>query len=445
MKRILLIDDDRNILTTLEIHLEDMDLEVRTAHTGAKGLTDFKKWRPEIVFLDLKLPDTDGLAVLQEIVDSGVSSYVVIITAYAAIDTAVKAIKLGAFEYLPKPFTPAQITHLIEMILRVDALESEVRTLRDQLKGVVREGEFITRNQKVRKLLTTARQVADSNANVLISGESGTGKGMLARLIHDWSPRQEAPFITVDCTALQENLLESDLFGHVKGAFTGALRDKAGKLETAAGGTVFLDEISELSPPIQAKLLHFLQHREFEKVGDPQMIRVDVRVIAATNRDLEELVRENLFRQDLFFRINVVEIFMPPLRERPEDIPFLADHYLKRFARENRRPVKKITQPALRRLQAYPWPGNIRELVNVIERGTILCRTDQLTPEDLPPHIVDYSPRRSDAGPLKTIEAVERDHIEQVILHTESMEEAARVLGIDPATLWRKRKKYHLD
>ncbi|MFW6332766.1 MAG: sigma-54-dependent transcriptional regulator [Thermodesulfobacteriota bacterium] len=445
MKRILLIDDDRNILTTLEIHLEDMGLEVRTAHTGAKGLADFKKWRPEIVFLDLKLPDTDGLAVLQEIIDSGIPSYVVIITAYAAIDTAVKAIKLGAFEYLPKPFTPAQITHLIEMILRVDALESEVRTLRDQLKGVVREGEFITRNQKVRKLLTTARQVADSNANVLISGESGTGKGMLARLIHHWSPRQEAPFITVDCTALQENLLESDLFGHVKGAFTGALRDKAGKLETAAGGTVFLDEISELSPPIQAKLLHFLQHREFEKVGDPQMIRVDVRVIAATNRDLEELVRENLFRQDLFFRINVVEIFMPPLRERPEDIPFLADHYLKRFARENRRPVKKITQPALRRLQAYPWPGNIRELVNVIERGTILCRTDQLTPEDLPPHIADYAPRRPDAGPLKTIEAVERDHIEQVILHTESMEEAARVLGIDPATLWRKRKKYHLD
>ncbi|MFW5810599.1 MAG: sigma-54-dependent transcriptional regulator, partial [Thermodesulfobacteriota bacterium] len=200
MKRILLIDDDRNILTTLEIHLEDMGLEVRTAHTGAKGLADFKKWRPEIVFLDLKLPDTDGLAVLQEIIDSGIPSYVVIITAYAAIDTAVKAIKLGAFEYLPKPFTPAQITHLIEMILRVDALESEVRTLRDQLKGVVREGEFITRNQKVRKLLTTARQVADSNANVLISGESGTGKGVLARLIHDWSPRQEAPFITVDCT-----------------------------------------------------------------------------------------------------------------------------------------------------------------------------------------------------------------------------------------------------
>lgn len=445
MKRILLIDDDRNILTTLVIHLEDMGLEVRTAHTGAKGLADFKKWRPEIVFLDLKLPDTDGLAVLQEIVDSGAPSYVVIITAYAAIDTAVKAIKLGAFEYLPKPFTPAQITHLIEMILRVEALESEVRTLRDQLKGVVREGEFITRNQKVRKLLLTARQVADSNANVLISGESGTGKGMLARLIHDWSPRQEAPFITVDCTALQENLLESDLFGHVKGAFTGALRDKTGKLETADGGTVFLDEISELSPPIQAKLLHFFQHREFEKVGDPQMIPVDVRVIAATNRDLEELVRENLFRQDLFFRINVVEIFMPPLRERPEDIPFLAEHYLKRFARENRRSIKKITQPALRRLQAYPWPGNIRELVNVVERGTILSQTEQLTPEDLPPHIVDYAPRRSDAGPLKTIEAVERDHIEQVILHTESMEEAARILGIDPATLWRKRKKYHLD
>jgi two-component system, NtrC family, response regulator AlgB len=445
MKRVLLIDDDRNILTTLEIHLEEMDLEVRTARTGAEGLDCFRQWRPEIVFLDLKLPDTDGLAVLKEMVDAEVQPYVVMITAYAAIDTAVKAIKLGAFEYLPKPFTPARITHLVEMIHRVDALESEVKTLRDQLKGVIREGEFITRNPKVRKLLTIARQVADSNANVMIGGESGTGKGMLARLIHDWSPRRDGPFVTVDCTALQESLLESDLFGHVRGAFTGALRDKTGKLETADGGTVFLDEISELSPPVQSKLLHFLQHREFEKVGDPRMIRVDVRVITATNRDLDALVRDNLFRGDLFFRIKVVEVFMPPLRERPEDIPLIAEHYLKRFARENRRPVQQITEAALRLLQAYPWPGNIRELVNAIERGTILSRTEQLTPEDLPPHIVDYAPRKPDAGPFKTIEAVEKAHIEDVLLHSESMEDAARILGIDPATLWRKRKKYHLD
>ncbi len=445
MKKVLLIDDDRNILTTLQIHLEDAGMDVLPAETGKKGLALFHQQQPKIVFLDLKLPDIDGIKILEEIVRTQSTVYVVIITAFATIDTAVQAIKMGAFDYLPKPFTPAQITHILEMIAKVHGLESEVETLKDQLKGIVREGDFITQSRKVHKILKMARQVADSDASVLISGESGTGKGVLAGLIHAWSPRNSGPYITVDCTGLQENLLESDLFGHVKGAFTGALRDKKGKLELTDGGTVFLDEVSEMSAAVQAKLLHFLQHREFERLGDTHLIRVDVRVIAATNRDLEELVKEKLFRRDLFFRLNVIELFLPPLRERPEDIPLIADHYLAKFAMANNKAIRGITSQALETLQAYPWPGNIRELINVIERGTILSGKNRLHEEDLPSHIANYTSNVKRSNKMRSLAETEKSHIKEVLLHTDSIEEAARVLGIDPATLWRKRKKYHLD
>lgn len=445
MKKVLIIDDDKNILTTLQIHLEDAGKETLLAETGRKGLGIFRKEKPEIVLLDLKLPDLNGLKVLEEIVHTGIKTYVVIITAYATIDTAVKAIKMGAFDYLPKPFTPVQITHLMERITKVHALESEVETLKDQLKGIIREGDFITRNRKVHAILKTARQVADSDASILISGESGTGKGVIAHLIHNWSPRKKGPFVTVDCASLQENLLESDLFGHVKGAFTGAIQDKKGKLETADSGTVFLDEVSEMSPAIQAKFLHFLQYKEFEKLGDTKTIQVNVRVITATNRDLDELINEKIFRQDLFYRLNVVEIFMTPLRERPEDIPLIAEHYLTKFALVNNKAIKGISEKVLEALQSYPWPGNIRELINVIERGTVLSRQDQLTLKDLPHHIVNYKPGSPDTGKTKSLAEVEKSHIKEVLLHTASIEEAAQVLGIDPATLWRKRKKYHMD
>ena len=445
MKKVLLIDDDHNILTTLQIHLEDAGITVLSAENGKKGLELFEGKKPEIVFLDLKLPDIDGLQVLNKITGSGLKTYVIIITAYATIDTAVKAIKMGAFDYLPKPFTPEQITHHLEMIAKVNGLESEVETLKDQLKGIVRQGDFITRSRNIHKILKMARQVADADASILISGESGTGKGVLASLIHAWSPRHSGPFITVNCTALQENLLESDLFGHVKGAFTGAVRNKKGKLELTDTGTVFLDEVSEMSAAVQAKLLHFLQYKEFERLGDTQMIRVDVRVIAATNRDLEELVQENRFRKDLFFRLNVIELYLPPLRKRPEDIVLLAEHYLKKFTRANNKVIKGITEPAIEALQSYPWPGNVRELVNVIERGTILSHKDQLDLQDLPAHIANYTSEPRGILNIQSLAEVEKNHIENVLLHTSSIEEAARVLGIDPATLWRKRKKYQLD
>lgn len=441
MKKALIIDDDRNILTTLEMYLEDRGFEVVTADSGAAGLQHFRSGMPDLVLLDMKLPDRDGLDILKELTASGITTQVLMITAYATIETAVSAVKMGAFDYLPKPFVPGQLDLVLERLKRFHQMEVQIASL----KGIFSEGGILTRNPRMRKILQTARQAADSEAIVLISGESGTGKGLLARLIHDWSPRTGKAFVTVDCAALQENLLESDLFGHIKGAFTGAVRDKEGKLKLAEGGTVFLDEVSEIPLAVQGKLLRFIQHHEFERVGDPRPHIVNVRIIAATNKDLEERVRDGAFREDLYFRLNVLELFLPPLRERPEDVTLLAEHYLKRSARLNEKGVRRISPDALRRLQNYTWPGNIRELINTIERSVIMAGEAELTVGDLPPHIANFNPEASAGASYKSLEDIERDHIREVISHSPSLEEAARVLGIDPATLWRKRKKFQLD
>ncbi|MFH2219127.1 MAG: sigma-54 dependent transcriptional regulator [Pseudomonadota bacterium] len=441
MKKALIIDDDRNILTTLEMYLEDKGFETVTAASGDEGLLCFSNKPPDLVLLDMKLPDRDGLDVLKEIVTSGIKTHVLMITAYATIETAVSAVKMGAFDYLPKPFVPGQLDLLLERLKRFHQMETEIFTL----KGIFSEGDILTRNKRMRKILQMARQAADSNAIVLISGESGTGKGLLARLIHDWSPRADRPFVIVDCAAMQENLLESDLFGHVRGAFTGALRNKEGKLKMADGGTVFLDEVSEIPHAVQGKLLRFIQHHEYECLGDPKPRTVDVRIIAATNKDLEELVSEEAFREDLYFRLTGLELFLPPRRERPEDIPLLAEHYLKRLTRLNDKAVQRIAPDVMQRLQDYPWPGNIRELINTIERSVIMAHDIELKIVDLSSNIANFNPSAASATPLESLAEVEKRHIQNVILHTTSLEEAARVLGIDPVTLWRKRKKYQLD
>lgn len=441
MHRALVVDDDSNIVRTLEVYLEDKGFAVISAGTGREGLARFQAHKPEIVLLDLRLPDQDGLEVLHRMVDTGIAAQVIIITAYAAVETAVRAVKMGAFDYLTKPFVPGQLDLLLERIAQVQALKTEVA----RLKGIFQEGDLLTRNRRMHRILATARQAAESNAIVLICGESGTGKGLLAQLLHEWSQRAGQPFVTVDCAALQENLLESDLFGHVKGAFTGAVRDKIGKLSLAEKGTVFLDEVSEIPPAVQGKLLRFLQQREYERLGDTRTLTVDARVIAATNRDLEELVRDGLFRQDLYFRLKVVELYLPSLRERPEDIPLLVEHYLRRYAQLNGKAVAGIEDDALGSLQSYPWPGNVRELINAVERAVILARQRRLRTGDLPPHIAKYRAAEPDENRLVSLAEMEKEHIQQVILHTPSLEEAARVLGINPATLWRKRKQYHLD
>lgn len=441
MKRALIIDDDRNISTTLTVYLEDKGFEVFAARSAADGLQVFRREAPNIVILDMKLPDGDGLDVLKAIIATSPGTQVVMITAYATIETAVSAVKIGAFDYLPKPFVPGQLDLILERMKRFQNLETEVAAL----KGIFSEGGFLTRNKKMRRLLNTAKLAAESNAIVLITGESGTGKGLLARLIHDWSPRTCGPFVTVDCAALQENLLESDLFGHVKGAFTGALRDKIGKLKMAEGGTALLDEVSEVPLAVQGKLLRFLQSREYERIGDPQTQSVDVRVIAATNRDLDEMVRQGDFREDLYFRLNVVELFIPSLRERPEDIPLLSDYHLKRSARMNGKSVTRIAPKSMQRLQSYPWPGNVRELANTIERGVILSHEPALEVSSLPPHIANYKVTVPGEESSDNLADVEKRHIQNVILHSPSLEEAAKRLGIDPATLWRKRKKYSID
>lgn len=441
MKKALIIDDDKNILTTLEMYLDDKGFEVVAEGSGAEGLRHFRSGSPDLVVLDMKLPDRNGLDVLKEIMASGIKTQVLIITAYATIETAVSAVKMGAFDYLPKPFVPDQLDLVLERLKRFHHMEVQIATL----KGIFSEGGILTRNHRMRKILQTARQAAESEAIVLISGESGTGKGLLARLIHDWSPRTGKALVTVDCAALQENLLESDLFGHIKGAFTGALRDKEGKLKLAEGGTVFLDEVSEIPASVQGKLLRFIQHREYERLGDPKPHTVDVRILAATNKDLDEMVRDGRFREDLYFRLNVLELFLPPLRERPEDVTLLADHYLKQSSRINEKPVHRISEDAIHHLQSYTWPGNVRELINTIERTVIMAQGPELSANELPPHIANFNPAAANDSRLKSLEEVEKEHIQAVISHTSSLDEAARVLRIDPATLWRKRKKYQLD
>jgi len=421
-----------------------LGLKVAAAASGKEAVKMFAEHKPEVVLLDLKLPDMDGLAVLEKIKQADIKTYVVIITAYATIETAVKAVKLGAFDYLAKPFTPPQIDHVLSMIRKVNSLESQVESLKEQLRGMERHGDFVTRSKKVQSVLKVARQAADSTASILLTGESGTGKGILAQLIHDWSPRSQGPFVQVDCTVLQENLLESDLFGHRKGAFTGAVSDKSGKLAQAEGGTVFLDEVTEMSASVQGKLLHFLQSREFTPVGETKSQQVDARIIAATNRNLERAVEEGVFREDLYYRLNVVEITLPCLRERPEDITLLAELYLKKFSSENSRNLKGFSQEALALLNTYPWPGNVRELINAVQRGSIIAAGERITPQDLPPQLTKYSPKQDPEGVLRNLGEVEKEHIQMVLAHTSTMEEAAQVLGIDPATLWRKRKKYGL-
>jgi two-component system, NtrC family, response regulator AlgB len=436
---ILIVDDEPNILKTLSIGLGAIGFGVEAFRNPAEALDRIGEVTFDIAFIDLMMQPIDGMQLLKEIKKRTPQTSCVIVTAHGTIDSAVEAIKQGASDFLQKPFDLKELQVFTERVFENHRLREEVRVLREQLLPARQSPEIVTRNVLMRRQLDLALQVADSQLTVLIEGESGTGKELVARYIHDHSPRRDAPFVRVNCAALAETLLESELFGHTRGAFTGAIKDREGRFESAGGGSIFLDEIGEVSPAIQVKLLRFLQSREFERVGENVTRKVDVRVIAATNRKLADALLEGSFRDDLYYRLNAVRIVMPSLRERPEDILLLAFHFLKRISAGGKE--LDIAPESAKLLTAYRWPGNVRELENVMERAALLARDGIILPAHLPQELASLD--ESVSG-LLSLEEIERQHIARVLRMASDLDEASRILEIDPATLWRKRKKFGL-
>jgi two-component system, NtrC family, response regulator AlgB len=437
--RVLVVDDERNIRQTLATALESMDYEVLTASTGEEALRRMEAGAFQVVLLDLKLHQESGLDLLGEILRRDPNVSVVMVTAYASIETAVEAMRRGAYDFLAKPCTPDQVRQVLNRIARTRQLENRVVELESRLQAESAEFDLESDSPLMQKALAIANKAAVSEATVLLLGESGTGKSVLARAMHERSRRAKAAFITVSCPSLSRDLLESELFGHVKGAFTGAHADAIGKIAAAEGGTLFLDEIGDLPPEIQAKLLRLLQEREYERVGDTRARKADVRVIAATNRSLSDAVAKGDFREDLFYRLNVITIPLPPLRDRLVDLARIADKQLRFFGTRSGRNSLKFSSEALSALQQYSWPGNLRELRNVIERAAILAEGDWIQPDDL----ADLAGVRQETriGGPATLTELENEHIRRVLANSRTIEEAANTLGIDPATLYRRKKK----
>ena len=385
-KRILIVDDEPLNLDLLDQELADLGHGTIRAADGTEALLKLETANPELVLLDYQMPGMNGIEVLREIRKRDKNTPVVIITAYGTIERAVEAVKAGAEDFITKPFDPDHLALVVNKALERAQLKSEVEFLAQELVGRYRlvAGE----NSLMVETVEEAKKAAASKTTVLLLGESGTGKEIFARSIHEWSDRRLKPFVAINCVGLSKELLESELFGHEKGAFTGAHQRKKGKMELANGGTVFLDEVGDIAPELQTKLLRFLQEREFERVGGTEPIAVDLRIIAATNRALEQAVENGAFREDLYYRLNVIAITLPPLRDRKEDIPLLADYFLERFSSETKKHFSGISADAQERLLAYPWPGNVRELANVVERAVVLGEGPKLTVHHLPARVI---------------------------------------------------------
>jgi two-component system response regulator HydG len=440
---ILVIDDDAFMRDACRQTLTKHGHSVTLAKSGGEGLSVLEEWSFDLVLLDLKMPGEDGLSVLAKIKDLDPEATVVMITGYGSIEAAVKAIKLGAFDFIAKPFTPEELLKLVDRVMRHRRLAIENLYLKQSLKQETRHTEIISRGLAMEKVKEMIAMVAPTDSTVLIQGESGTGKGLVARKIHEMNRRRQHPFISVDCGSLVSTLFESELFGHIKGAFTGADTTQYGKFEMAHGGTLFFDEISNISLEIQAKLLKAVEEKCISKVGDHKVVKVDVRLVSATNRDLQKAIAEGLFREDLFFRLNVVSIHLPPLRERKEDIPLLVNQFLNRFSRRQGKAIEGLSQNAMKTLREYRWPGNVRELENTMERLVVFARNKTITTQDL-----GYSNSVLSSvltkEPLR-LEEMERLHIEKILERTEGNKtHAARMLGIDRKTLRIKMKKYQI-
>jgi NtrC-family two-component system response regulator AlgB len=438
---ILLVDDEANIRRTLAICLESEGYKIREAASVQEALAEAERNYFDVAFLDLRLGTQSGMDLIGPLLGANAGIRIVMITAFATIANAVDAIKRGAFDYLPKPFTPDQV-----VLMAKRAVQARAESLRQaELALPGRAADLESDAPAVQKALALARQAASSDATILIRGETGTGKGVLARSMHAWSARREHPFAVVSCPSIPTELLESELFGHVQGSFTGAHRDQPGRVAQAQKGTLFLDEIGDLPLPLQAKILRFIQDHEYERLGDATTRKADVRVLAATHVDLSAAVRAGRFREDLYYRLNVIEVALPALRDRKEDILPLARRWLLRFAAENRREIAGFTAEAEAWMRDYAWPGNLRELSNAMERAAILCQGSQVTLDLISPKAPPAPAAGSvQAGGELTLDQLEEQHIRRVLALDKALEQSARILGIDVATLWRKRKKYGL-
>ncbi len=445
--RILIIDDDEAILDSCTQVLEKAGYVVKGARDGIEGLQFLKSESFHSVLLDLKLPGADGMEILGHIREDSPETPVIIITGYASVESAVEAMRQGAFDYVAKPFSPKELRIIVKKALTRRKMIMENLYLRTELEAKVEFDLIVGKSEVMRAVLDVVQRVSPSESTVLITGESGTGKEMLAREIHTHSLRREGPFVVVDCGALVETLFESELFGHVKGSFTGAFETKHGRFEVANGGSIFLDEISNVSLNIQAKLLRVIQEKEVTRVGSSKPIKIDVRIIAATNENLAEAVKSGKFREDLFYRLSVVPIHLPPLRERKEDIPLLVDHFLRKYNKKSKKNIERIDPRAIKTLMEYDWPGNIRELENTIERAVVLGRNNQIELEDLIYHGIGsrlslYEPV---SGRYKSLSEIEKEYIKAVLYSQNgNKSQTAKLLGIDRKTLLSKLKRYSI-
>lgn len=443
--KILIVDDEEIMRSSLTDWLKEEGYDALAVEDGLKGLEEIKKEDWDLALVDLKMPGIDGIEVLKRVNKIKPNLPVVIITAYATVDTAVTTMKEGAADYIVKPFNPEEISLVIHKIVEHQRLVRENIRLRRELTKRFRFQDLVGRSPKIAKVFELIKTVAPTKSTVLIRGESGTGKELVARAIHELSPRKKGPFIAAACGAMPETLLEAELFGYEKGAFTGATAQHKGRLEMADQGTIFLDEIGDISHKTQVDLLRFIQEREFRRLGGKALIKIDARIIAATNKNLEEMIKKGEFREDLYYRLNVITIEIPPLRDRKEDVPILIEHFLEKFKLESGKKIERISEEAIRMLMNYNWPGNVRQLENTIEHAMVVASEPEILPADLPQQVRENSGQDFQIKPDSTLNNVERQHILNVLNANKwNIKRSAEILAINRITLYNKIKDYDL-